>query len=269
MIAALDDDQRIAGKILGCDEPRCVAATPQTADAETAALTWRVALKTPVTPDHDTVLGLDRARPGRQPRSDECAKRPFADKADPGRVALVGNRQAAFPGNRPDLGFTQLTHRKIAPRELAGVERMQEVTLVLGRIQSAQQTIAGSDARVVTGGKSVGAETPCIGQANAELHLAIAQHIGVRRPAGLQLGQEMREHARAILGGKTDLVQRYVELRADPPRILKIRGTGAITVFVFLPVRHEQGFDVLARIEQQQCSHRRIHAAGQGNDGAR
>ena len=80
----------------------------------------------------------------------------------------------------------------------------------------------------MAGRDAVGAEAPGVVEADAELDLAIAQHVGVRRAAGPILGEEMREHTLAILGGEADIVQRDAELGADCAGVLEVRGGGAV-----------------------------------------
>ena len=269
MIGALDDDQRVARQVLGRDEPGRLSVSAQAADTEPATLSQRVAFETAVPPDDDPILRLDRARVARQPGADERAERAFADEADPRRVALVGDRQSAAAGEGPDLALLQAADREIAVRQLRRVERVQEVTLVLAGIQSAQQARPPPDARVMPGGEPVGAEPARIGQPRSELDLAIAEHVRVGRAARLQFRQELREHMLAVLRCKADLVQWNAEFGAHTARVLEIRGAGAVTVLVFLPVRHEQGLDVAARLEQQQRGDRGIHAARQRHDRAR
>lgn len=117
MVAALDDDERVAGKILGGDEPWRVAAAAQAADAETAPLAERVALKAEVPAYDHAVIGLDRPRPPGQPGPDKTAERAFADETDAGRIRLAGDGQAAFARDGPDFGFAQAADRKFAGDE--------------------------------------------------------------------------------------------------------------------------------------------------------
>ena len=51
-------------------------------------------------------------------------------------------------------------------------------------------------------------------EADAELDLAVAGHVGVRRAARALLGEEGREHALAVLGGEAHAVQRDAQLLA-------------------------------------------------------
>jgi hypothetical protein len=152
---ALNDDERVAREVLGSHEPRRAAGVRATADAEAAALADRVALEAPVAADHDALVALDRPLMTRQPAPDEIAERPLADEADPGRVALVRDRQSALAGSLPNLGLAQGAHGEHAAPELPGIERVQEVALVLVRVDAAQKPAAGADARVVAGGKQL------------------------------------------------------------------------------------------------------------------
>jgi hypothetical protein len=238
VIGALHDHERIAREVLAGDEPGRITAALAAADAEPAALSERVALETAVPPDHGALFGLDRAGPAGQPATDEVAEWPLADEADPRRIALVGDRKPALAGHPPHLGLGQAADREFAGRELRGVERVQEVALVLGAVDAAQQAPA-VDACVVPGREALGAEPARVLEADAELHLAVAEHVGIRSPAGREVGQEAVEYARAVLGGEARLVQRDSELTRDGAGVLEVRRGRAVAVVVLGPVGHE------------------------------
>jgi hypothetical protein len=266
---ALDDDQRIAREILCRDEPRRGGAPAQAADAKPAALADRVALEAAVASDHVAIDGFDRPGEPRQPVADEVGEWPLADEADTGRIVLAGDRKPAVARDRPDLGLPYCADRKLAGRELLAVERMQEVALVLAGIDGAQEPWARTDARVMAGRETLGAEAARVCERGAELDLAIAEHVRVRRAARLQLGQEVREHPLAVFRGEADLVQRDVEFGADSARILEVRRGRAVTIVVLQPVRHEKRLDLAAGLQQEMRRDRRVHAAGQRHDRAR
>ncbi len=171
---ALDHGQRIAREVLGGHEPGRAAGIRAPADAEAAALPDGVALEAAVAADHCAPLVLDGAGAPGQPAPHEVAERALADEADPGRIPLVRDRQAALAGQRPHLGLAQLAHRELAMRELACVQRVQEVALVLGRVDAAQEPATAADARVVTGREALRTEPPRVLETHAELDLAIA-----------------------------------------------------------------------------------------------
>ena len=112
---------------------------------------------------------------------------------------------------------------------------MQEVTLVLVWIDAAQQTSA-VDACVVPGREALAAQAARIVETDPELHFAVAEHVRIRRAAGREFGQEMIEHARAVLGSETHAVQGYSEFLRDRPRILEVGRGRAVTVIVLGPV---------------------------------
>ena len=148
---------------------------------------------------------------------------------------------------------------------------MQEVALVLAGVDASQQSracAAGAvlDARVVAGGDPLGAEPPRVVEAHAELDLAIAEHVGVRRAAGAILLEEVREHALAVFAGEAHLVQRNAQLLADAARVLEVLGGRAVAVLVFVPVAHEEPLHVVALLLQQQRGDGRVDAAGHADD---
>ena len=100
-------------------------------------------------------------------------------------------------------------------------------------------------------------------QAIAELDLAVAQHIGIRRATGTILGKEISEHTVAVLRGEVHRVQLDAELRGDPSRILEIFRRRAVALLVVVPVVHEQRLHVVAGPPQQQCRDGGIDATRQ------
>ena len=266
MARALDDDERVARNVLRGDEPGRVARVRASADSEAAALAERVALEAAVTADDGAVLCLYRPGAAGNQAADELTERPLADEADAGRVALAGDRQPALARHRPHLGLAQAADRELAVRELARVQRVEEIALVLVQISTAQQAPARADARVVPGREALGAEPLRVLEADAELHLPVAEDVGVRRPPGLEFGQEMREDARLVLGLETRLVQRDAELLADAASVLEVCCGRAICVLVLAPVGHEERLDAMARVEEQGGGYGGVDPAGQRDD---
>jgi len=265
VIGALHHHERVAREVLAGDEPGRIAAALAAADAEPAALAERVALKAAVPPDHCAMFGLDRARPPGQPAPDKITEGPLAYEADSGRIALVGDWQPALAGDAPHLRLGEAADRKLAVNELCGIECVQEVALVLAAVDAAQQP-AAIDACIVPGRKALGAQPARILEADAELHLAIAEHIGIRRTASREFGQEMIEHARAVLRSEAHLVQRYAEFLRDRPGVLEVGCGRAVAVVVLGPVGHEQRLDIPPGIDEQRGGDRGVHAARHRHD---
>ena len=268
MISALDDDQCVAGRVLGGHEPRFVACALKPADAKPAALAERVPRKAAMRADLLAIRGLDRPRHGRQEGIDKFAKRSFSDKADTGRVPFVEHRQPALAGDAPDLRLAQSADRKLAVRKFADADLVQEIALILGFIDAAQELWSRGDAGIVSGRVSVRSQAPRIGEARTELDLAVAWHVGIRRAPVPELLEEVRKHAVSVIRRKTGAMQRYAQFRAYPAGVLEVRGRCAIAGFVFVPVRHEQGLDLMAGIHQQQRRYRRVDSTGKRNEGA-
>jgi hypothetical protein len=266
---SLHHDERVALEILGRDEPRRLSAAPLAADAEAAALAERVALEAAVAPEEVALDRLDGPRAPRQPGADEVAERPLADEADAGRVALGGDGQAALPRDRADRRLPQPADREQAGGQLLRGERMKEVALVLGLVRSAKEPAGRADPGVVAGRELLGAEPLRVLERDAELDLAVAEHVGVGRPARLELGQEAGEHALAVLRSEARLVQGDAELVADAAGVLEVRGGGAVAVLVLLPVRHEQRLDVVPVLLEEGGGDGRVDAARERYDDAR
>ncbi len=118
MVAALDHDQHVSDQVLGGDEPGGTAGAVQAAYAETTALAERVALESAMPADYDTLQGLDRAGSRRKPCSNKFPEGALTDEADPGRVPLAGDREAAITRNGAHFGLPQSTDGEFAERQL-------------------------------------------------------------------------------------------------------------------------------------------------------
>jgi hypothetical protein len=268
VIGALHHDERVARDVLGAHEPGSAARIRAPTDAEAAALPDGVALEAAVAPDHRSLVVLDRPGAPGQPAADEVSERALADEADSGRIPLVRDRQAALAGHPSHLGLVQAANREFAERELPCIQRMQEVALILAGVHAAQEPAARADARVVPGGEALRTQALRVLEAYAKLDLAVAEDVGVRRTPGLQLGEEVRKHALAVLGLEAHLVQRDPQLLADAARVLEVGGGRAVAILVIGPVGHEEGFDLMTRVQEEGCRDGRIDAPGQADDDA-
>ncbi len=115
------------------------------------------------------------------------------------------------------------------------------------------------------GGEALRAEPRGVVEADAELDLAIAEHVGIGRAAGAILGQEVFEHACAVLLGEAHAMQRDAELDGHRSRVLEILRAGAVGVVV-LPVAHVEPVHVEAGAFQQQRGNGGVDAAGHADD---
>ena len=166
--------------------------------------------------DDFAAFGDDIAGVGRNVAREELTKRPLADEADAGAVGLVEHRQARFACQRAHLGLREVAQWEQHAREVLARDRVQEIRLVLVRVARLAQHGSGAfvlESRVMPGGEACGPEACGVGEADAELDLAVAQHVGVRRAAGAILGEEVVEYPRAVFGGEADAMQWNVRAR--------------------------------------------------------
>ena len=149
---------------------------------------------------------------------------------------------------------------------------VQEVALVLRRVRRLEQPHAvrvRARARVVARRDPVGAERERVVEERAELDLAVAQHVRVRRAAGGVLAQEVREHALAVLGGEVHGGELDAEDVGDRRGVDEVLARRAVEIgVVVLPVLHEHADDLVPRALEEQRGDRRIDAAGQADDDA-
>src|SRR5208283_1572739 len=179
-------------------------AAPPT-DAQTLALAEGVVGEPLVLADDASLGRLNRARHPRQIPREEGAKRPLADEADAGRVPLRVGRQPLLARNRTHLALAQMPDREERRGELALIEPMQKVGLVLRAIDSLHQLdlIPGcARLRVMPCRDPFGAKRQGMVEKRIELDLAVAEHVRVWRAAAFVFAQEVHEHPLAILAGE-------------------------------------------------------------------
>ena len=158
-------------------------------------------------------------------------------------------------------------------RELRLRELVQEVALVLGRVGGLQELHAlpgPSQPRVVAGRDPVGAERARVIEEGAELDLAVAEHVRVRRAARFVLAQEMREDPFAVLAREVHGLELDADHVGHRRRVDQVDARRAVFVgVVVLPVLHEQADDLEALLLQEPRRDGRVDAARHADDHAR
>src|ERR1019366_8611929 len=237
VLSILDHDQRIALRLFRCDVPGRGRGSGPSADSQTRPLAQRIESESPVFADHLALGGFDRARRLGQVSAQKYLERPLADETDAGAVRFVEYRQSRRVRAPPNLLLTKVADGKQRLGQGSGWHLVQEVTLVFGRVGSLQQLNGGAappQTGIMTGGDPRRPQSMHIVEADAELDFAIAQDVGIRSaPRGI-LVQEMCKYPFAVLGREADPMQRNAQPVAHPPRILKIRGRGAVSVLVIV-----------------------------------
>ncbi|CRQ69508.1 hypothetical protein PAERUG_E5_London_17_VIM_2_12_12_04056 [Pseudomonas aeruginosa] len=272
VVVALADQQHVALQVLAEHVPGIVAGFLETADAEALALTDGVVHQAAVATDDLAFGGLDVARLGRQVLLEEIGEASLANEADARGVLLLRRGEAMLLGDGADFRLLQFADGEQAAGDLLAAHRVQEVALVLVRVQALEQLgapVAVAAPHIVAGGDQVRAEHQRVVEERLELDFAVAEDVRVRRTAGLVLGKEVLEHVIPVFRGEV----RRVQLDADP--VADGLGVGQVlaggTVFgavVLVPVLHEQAFDLIALLQQEQGGDGRVDAAGHADDHA-
>ena len=242
------------------------------ADAQSLALAQRVEGQADVLAQLAAALVLDRAGLVGEVAVQELAEGPLADEADAGRVLLLRIGQPDLLGQPAHLGLGQLADREHRLAQLRLVEPVQEVALVLERVQALEQlhlAVLLAHPRVMAGGDLLGAQSHRVVQEGLELDLGVAQHVRVGRAAGLVLAQELGEDAVLVLGGEVDVLDLDADHVGHRRRVDEVDVGGAVlAVVVVFPVLHEDADDFMARLLEQPGGHGGINAAGQPDDDA-
>ena len=108
-------------------------------------------------------------------------------------------------------------------------------------------TIASACTHVVAGGDAARAQHLCMIEEGFELDFTVTHDIRIGGTSGAILVQKIFEHVIPVFAGEIDRVQADAERIADLLSIRQVFARG--TVFrgiVFLPVLHEQAFDLVA-----------------------
>jgi hypothetical protein len=156
-------------------------------------------------PDDAAVRGLDRTRRLGQIPGEEVAERSLADKADAGRVLLRVRRDSLFAGDRAHRALRQMTDGEKRAVELALIEPVKKIGLILrsvDRLQQQDAVVGAPQLRVMSCCDALGAERERVIEKGIELDLAVAQNIGVRRSAGSIVVQEIGKHPLAVFAGE-------------------------------------------------------------------
>src|SRR5207245_4766622 len=95
--------------------------------------------KPDVLSDYFALWRAHGARLFRQIAAQEIPERPFADEADAGRVALREIVQPRLLRDRAHPGLLQFPERENHARKLLLVQAVQEIALVLGKIDGLEQ----------------------------------------------------------------------------------------------------------------------------------
>ena len=117
------------------------------------------------------------------------------------------------------------------------------------------------DAAVVARRDKVRTQLLCILLEGAEFYFAIAQNVGVGRPARAVLRKKVGKDALHVLARKIDGIVGDVEKTADAADVLEVlfRGAGAVFVRLF-PIAHEEPDDLKAFLFEKESGNGAVHA---------
>ncbi|KPX61431.1 Uncharacterized protein ALO39_05535 [Pseudomonas syringae pv. lapsa] len=266
VIVTLTDNQFVVVQVLDQHVPRIIAGILETADAQTLTLADGVVHQAAVTTDDFTFGGLDFAGLGGQVLTQKISEAAFANEADSGGILLLGSGQAVLFGNGAHFRFFQLANREQGAGNLLAANGVQEVALILVRVQALEQLGTSIDitaAYVMACSNKVGAEHQCVVEKRLELDFAVTQDVRVRRAPGLVLFKEVLEDVVPVLGREVGRVQLDADLVAHGLGICQVFAGGAVfRSVVFFPVLHEQAFHLITLLHEQYGGNGRVHAAG-------
>ena len=95
-----------------------------------------------------------------------------------------------------------------------------------------------------------------------KLDLAIAEHVGIGRPALGVFVQKLLEHAVVILVREIHAEIGYAQPVADAPHIIEVLIRGTIAALVrLMPIAHEQTDHVISLLFEERGGDRTVHAS--------
>ena len=118
----------------------------------------------------------------------------LANEAHAGGVLLLRGIQAVLAGDLTHFGLGQVPHGEHGVAQLFLREHIEEVGLILIAVRAAQQThpsVRLVQPAEMPRGDAVRAVFHCKIEEGAELDLAVAEHIGIRRAPALIFLQKM------------------------------------------------------------------------------
>src|SRR6266581_2476676 len=260
MIASLHDDQLVLVEVLPRNVPGPAFGALEPADSDALALADGIERKPDVLA-YDLSLGrAHRAGLPGQIAAQELAERALADEADSGRVALREIVQPRLLRDRAHPGLLQFPERENHARKLLLVQAVQEIALVLGKIDGLEQLeVPGRDA--------LRAQRHRVIEKRLELDLGVAQHVRVGSAAGGVFGEEGAEDAVLVLRREIHDLQLDSDHLGDRGAVDQILARRAVFVIVVvLPVLHEEADDLVPLPLQEQRGDRRIDPARHAYD---
>ncbi len=269
MVVPLADPERVGGEVLLRDEPGFARRLLHAAHADALALAQRVKGQADVFAHDAAVRGLHGARGGGEVAVQEFAEGPFADEADPGRVLLLRVRKPDFLRDAAHFRFGKFPHGEDHLGDLLLREAVEEVALVLRRVDAAQKfdpRVGHARAGVVPGRDHLRPHRHRMVEERAELDFRVAEDVGVGRAAGRILAQEVGEDALLVLLREVDGLDLDADHVRHGGRVEEVlTGRTVFAVVVILPVLHEEAGHVVALFLQEPRAHRRVDASGEAD----
>src|SRR5712692_5860713 len=265
MVVPVHHDQFILVPVLSRDVPRLASRALPPADADAFALADGVEGKPDVLADDPAFGRAHRAGLPGQIAAQELAERALADEADAGRAALREIVQPRLLRDCAHPGLLQFPDRENHARELLLVQAVQEIALVLGKIDGLEQLEAPgrfSQPRIVPGGDALRAQRQGVIEEGPELDLGVAQHVRVGSAAGGVFREEGAEDALLVFRGKIHRLQVDADHLGDRGAVNQILASRAVFVIVVvLPVLHEKADDLEPLALEEERGDRRIDPA--------
>ena len=253
---------------------------PRRSNADPAALPDREVVNPLVPPDHLPARGDDRAGQRRlvEPRllAQKAPVVVVGNEADLHRIRLLRHRNPQLACQRPHRRLVELAERHDEPRELALLEPVEVIGLVLVGVGAhAQFPAAAAVARhaaVVPGRDRLRAVGLPLLEQRAELQPVVAVHARVRRAAGEVVADERLDHLLAEVRLEVDRVEWEAESVRNRARVARIGGRTAgrerllRPAVAIVPRAHVHADHLGAGAMQQRRRDRAVDAAAHRND---
>jgi len=261
----------MVGSALADDDVGLVVGVGRDADA--LALADGEVMQAAVRAENVSVRGAhDRARVLGNVGAEEVGHLHLADEADALAVLLVGRRQGGGAREAPEFGLGEMADGEAGVAELRLREQGEEIRLVLVGIGALEQgeivRPARHALRVMPGGDGRKALGPGVGAEHAELHLAVAHHVGIRREAAPIAVEQVIHDQPAVIGHEVDHAKLDAEPVGDGAGVGDVLLPRAVADDLVLvdPVLHVRAHDVVTLLLEQQGGDGAVHSARHGDE---
>ncbi|HWP60244.1 MAG TPA: hypothetical protein VNL14_20285 [Candidatus Acidoferrales bacterium] len=252
------EENRIIGPLpnqqdIPLDVLLCHVIGRSSANAQAVSLPDGIERNAVVPADYPAVGEQYRTFLSRKKSAEKVSEIDFSYKAEPLRVFFFRRRKFKATRDFSYLGFCKVAQGEKGARQLIPTQHPQKIRLILCLIGSLEQlyfAIVGPRTGIVACSDVVRAMPQSRFQEDAELDLAVAQNIRVRRLSPRILTDRRIEDALFVLGAKIESQKRDTQLHGDAQSVEPLR-----FLLAFVPAKKMRAHNLVAGLLQESRRH--------------